>query len=485
MSQDPSRPPLDLPPVEDVERALTLVEADRDQIPGLYGLNAEKVPTLRLVGFQVVLVFAALHNVALGTGPGWPAYLTVAGLVEAYALVSLFVLRRYFAVVRRLHLGTFFIFFDMVLFTAVVWVTGSAGSWIWPLYLVRVADQMWIGRRRATSVAAFGLVCYGGLLLGSALVSPEATPWEAALFKLGALGAFSWYLIAAAGLPWDLQERTQAARDLIVRLETQSQLIAEERARAEQASLAKTHFLARMSHELRTPLNSVVGFTNVLLKKLKDLPEREHDYLVRIRENGVHLLALINDILDISRIEEGKMEIVPTSLDLEQLVRNTVHQLEGRMVGSKIRLSMAFPDGLGPVVADEARLRQVLINLVGNALKFTEEGWVRVEVGKDPATGAPRTVSVSDSGIGIAESRLASIFEAFEQGDGGYTRKFGGTGLGLSISRSLCELMGFELSVRSVEGKGSTFTVDLGDQSGADPLPSTTGDPSPPAPRPA
>ena len=177
------------------------------------------------------------------------------------------------------------------------------------------------------------------------------------------------------------------------------------------------------------------------------------------------------------------MEIQATHVDLEQLVRNTLHQLEGRVVGSKVRLSVSIPGTLAPLTADEARLRQVLINLVGNAIKFTAEGWVRVEVLADPSDGAPLELRVIDSGVGISPARIERIFDAFEQGDDGYARKFGGTGLGLAISRSLCTLMGFTLRAESVEGSGSTFTVCFRPESD-DPLPSDASRVSPPGQRP-
>ncbi len=458
----PVDPPsgLGLPSLEDIEQALALEGPDRAEIPGLYALNAERVPMLRLIGLQAVLAFAALHNTFMGVGPEWRVFLAVTLAVELYAVGSLLVLRRFFASFRRLHLGTVFVGLDLGVFTLIVWATGGARSWMWPLYLVRVADQMWIGRRRAAIMAVLGVFCYGGLLLGGSL----STGFEAAtavdLFKVASLAAFAAYMIAASGLPWNLQKRTPAARQVIVRLEAQAREISRQRARAEHASLAKSHFLARMSHELRTPLNSVVGFTNVLIKKQgANLPPRERDYLARIRENGMHLLALINDVLDIARIEEGELETHIAPIDLEHLVRDTLHQMEGRMVESKVRLSVSFPKSLTPLAADETRLRQVLINLIGNAIKFTREGWIRVEVHADPRDGTPASLSVADSGVGIEASRIHTIFDAFEQGESGYARKFSGTGLGLAISRSLCDLMSFDLSVASTEGEGSTFTV--------------------------
>ncbi len=233
---------------------------------------------------------------------------------------------------------------------------------------------------------------------------------------------------------------------------------------AEEANEAKSHFMASMSHELRTPLNSVIGFANILLKshpKPEEGRDREREFLERIVANGNHLLSLINQILDLAKIESGKLELEVEQVDLRELVPLVVRQLEGQVQERPVELRYHWDVAPQPITTDPGKLRQVLINLVGNAIKFTEEGSVTVEVESDPETGTPRRIRVQDTGIGIAGQRLEKIFEAFRQADGSTTRRFGGTGLGLTISRSLCHLMGYGISVASVEGEGSTFTVDL------------------------
>jgi signal transduction histidine kinase len=229
---------------------------------------------------------------------------------------------------------------------------------------------------------------------------------------------------------------------------------------AETASRTKSDFLASMSHELRTPLNSIIGFANVLLKNRGGtLGEQELLFLQRIRDNGTHQLHLIDDLLDLSAIEAGKQRLVITAVSLEELIRDTVGQFEGRITSKEVVLRVDLPTRMLPVETDSRKLRQVLINLVGNALKFTPAGSVRVSVQVSPTTLRPLRIDVTDTGIGIPANRLEAIFDPFEQVENGMSQK--GTGLGLTIARSLCHLMGYRLTVASDVGKGSVFSIHL------------------------
>ncbi|MFN8668532.1 MAG: ATP-binding protein [Gemmatimonadaceae bacterium] len=232
---------------------------------------------------------------------------------------------------------------------------------------------------------------------------------------------------------------------------------------AELASRAKSAFLARMSHELRTPLNSVIGFATLLLSRRRASGDAEHAdsaFLERIRANGTHLLTIINEILDLSQVEAGRVSVRRLPVDLRALVLETAGQLADQAHVRNLQLTTELPDDLRPVIADADRLRQVLINLLGNALKFTLAGGVVVRVRAD-ARGEPTALEVQDSGIGIPLEVQSTIFEPFEQGDTTTARRFGGTGLGLAIARQLCELMGFRLHLHSAPGEGSRFTIDF------------------------
>jgi PAS domain S-box-containing protein len=233
---------------------------------------------------------------------------------------------------------------------------------------------------------------------------------------------------------------------------------------AEDANQAKSQFLASMSHELRTPLNSVIGFANVLLKsKNGELDEKRRTFLEKIHSNGLHLLELINDVLDLSKIEAGKTEVVLEEVDLAQLIRQTLDHLEVQVQGKDVKLKGRIPKQVSTFQSDESKLKQILINLVGNAIKFTEKGSVEVILFTDGKTGLPKWIDVKDTGIGIPEDRMATIFEPFSQAESGTSRKYGGTGLGLTISQSLCEMMGYEMTVDSKVNEGSTFRIHIQD----------------------
>jgi signal transduction histidine kinase len=236
-------------------------------------------------------------------------------------------------------------------------------------------------------------------------------------------------------------------------------------AQLETASRHKSEFLANMSHELRTPLNAIIGFSEVLSEQMFGaVNDKQAEYLKDILESGRHLLSLINDILDLSKVEAGRMELEPAEFDLPGAIENALILVRERANRHEIMLAHAVDPGIGTIRADERKVKQVLLNLLSNALKFTPEGG-RIDVRARIHDGAAE-ISVSDTGIGIAPEDQAAVFEEFRQ-VGSSTKKIEGTGLGLAISRKFIELHGGRIWVTSEPGVGSTFAFTL-------PLPSAS-----------
>ncbi len=257
----------------------------------------------------------------------------------------------------------------------------------------------------------------------------------------------------------ELQTQAEEIRQTAGELEEQNAELALQKNRVEEANRLKSEFLSNMSHELRTPLNSVMVLSRVLIMQAKEkLSDEEAGYLEIIERNGRNLLELINDILDLSKIEAGKMDITPRLFCVDSIVETIMERLEPVAAEKNIKMIQNFSDGLFQIESDETRLHQILQNLISNAIKFTEKGSVTVSVHSDETN---IYIEVADTGIGIRKKDLPHIFEEFRQVDGGSARKYEGTGLGLAIADRSAKMLGGGLTVESITGKGSTFSLIL------------------------
>jgi signal transduction histidine kinase len=253
-----------------------------------------------------------------------------------------------------------------------------------------------------------------------------------------------------------LEDRIRAATsDLAAqnaRLQWQSQEL-------EKANRLKSEFLASMSHELRTPINALIGYTALILDRIYgEVNDRQNEALQRIQASAQHLLILINDILDLARIEAGRMPLHLEELELRQLLLEVTSQIEPLFKKKGLTFSWDMSSDSIPMRTDRTKVKQIMLNLLSNAVKFTLHGSVSVNAAYD---GDLVTISVTDTGIGVAEEHLSAIWEDFRQVDQSSTREFGGTGLGLSITKKLVEALGGQVALLSALGTGSTFTVSL------------------------
>jgi len=315
-------------------------------------------------------------------------------------------------------------------------------------------------------------------MLGPFRLDPPTTPCSPVILPLQAGGR----VYAALAFPpresdlawwsrwiphlWSLGRQVGAA---IVRLRAEQRI---ERMNAElivardealEANRTKSTFLANMSHELRTPMNAIIGYSEMLLEDADTLEPAEFvPDLQKIQIAGKHLLSLINDILDLSKLEAGKMTMFLEPFPVRDVIGEVVAMVQPLIATNHNTLEVTCPEDIGTMVADVTKFRQTLFNLLGNAAKFTDRGRIHLTVGREPvAAGELLTFAVKDSGIGMTEEQMGRLFQAFMQADGSTTRRFGGTGLGLTISRRFCQMMQGDIRVASELGVGSTFTAVL------------------------
>ena len=297
--------------------------------------------------------------------------------------------------------------------------------------------------------------------------------WEETFPIRAGDGSYAWFLSRALPIREEPDEACPEGRilgwfgtntDVTAMREVENTLEAA-RDEAEAANRAKSTFIANMSHELRTPLSAIIGYAEMLGEEIEDgtPPDDLASDIGKIEGNARHLLGLINDVLDLSKVESGKMEAYIEGFGVAAMVRDVAATVGNLMERKANTLRLMLPDGLGVMRSDVTRIRQVLFNLLSNAAKFTENGTVTLAVERMPAAGGPEMLSfsVSDTGIGMTAEQMAKLFQRFQQADASTTRQFGGTGLGLALTRAFATLLGGEVQVSSAPGQGSTFTVRL------------------------
>jgi signal transduction histidine kinase len=428
---------------------------------------------LYAVTFYACLVglIAYLSYIPLFLAIGAPQ---IAGL--NVAVVVLFAVAESFVIRGRIFLG---------MAIAATWVAGHA--WFTALTLgagaafqlhVILALELgllfaYVPLRIRLVYAAIFVSAYVGLVFALSHTTPtvELTRDVTQLLQLLNSAIFAGVTVLIATFyAWSVQKNREAREGLLDRLQDNNETLrvahaelARARDEAQTASKAKSMFLANMSHELRTPLNAIIGYGEMIQEDADASSNQDlSDQVARICGAGRHLLALINEILDLAKIEAGKMECEATEFELAGVAREVVDTVRPLSESRGNRLAVDIDEAVGRMCTDSTKVRQILLNLMSNAAKFTENGEVSLVVAADERAGrAGVRLEVGDTGIGIPDDKLVHIFDEFSQGDSSTTRRYGGTGLGLAITARFVGMLGGTIDVESEEGQGSRFEVWL------------------------
>jgi len=436
-----------------------VVEQNRRERQGR--LQKFDIPFMRWVGWNLVSIGVLLHNIFIThsfTVEGW---LWVTALAEIYCAGSWVILYLYYDRARPFDLGLLFLVLDIPLWVLAIIASGGLKSWLFFILFMRVADQVNTSFQRAMIFAHLVTLAYVGMIVFLVLHGDPVTPGDAVAKTIFIYGG-SVYIALSAKASSDRRERTgeviRMARDLVRKLEERAHELKAMTTKADDANRAKSSFLANVSHEIRNPLNSILGMSQLALTS--ELPPVQREQMETVRASAKSLLSIIEDILDLSKIEALKIELEEVPFSIRETIFDALKALGYEAYSKGLELAgyidPEVPDRLS---GDPVRIRQIVLNLVGNAIKFTDEG--SVIVGVTLEDHRPREVvihlRVNDTGPGIPEAGRDAIFEPFSATNPGTVRKRGGTGLGLSICAKLVELMQGRIWVESDAVNGSSF----------------------------